>query len=37
MVKIKEFRLSESKAFRKTRYQNFFNHGGGKYIETKQF
>ena len=37
MVKIKEFRLSESKAFRKTRYQNFFNNDGGKCIKTKQF
>ena len=37
MVKIKEFRLSESKAFRKTRYQNIFIHGEGKCIKTKQF
>ena len=37
MVKVRAFKLSNSKAFWKTRYQNFFNHGGGKGIQTKEF
>ena len=37
MVKIKVFKPSDSKSFWKRGYQNFFNHGGGKCIKTKQF
>ena len=37
MVKVKVFKLCNSKAFWKTRYQNFFKHGGVKGIQTKEF
>ena len=37
MVKVNVFRLSNSKAFWKTGYHKFFNHGEGKCIKTKQF
>ena len=37
MVKVNVSKLSNSKALWKTEYQNFFNHGEGKCIKTKQF
>ena len=36
MVKVKVFKQSNSKAFWKTGYQNFFNHGEGKGIQTME-
>ena len=37
MVKVNVSKLSNSKAFWNTRYQNFFNLGEGKSSKTKQF
>ena len=37
MVKTTVFKSSNSKAFLKTRYRNFFNHGEGKGVKGKQF
>ena len=37
MVKVDILQLSHFKALWKTKYQNFFNHGEGKGIQTKQF
>ena len=37
MVKVNVLKLSNSKAFWKTGFQNFFNHGEGKGTQTKQF
>ena len=36
MVKVKVIKPSDSKAFWNTGYQNFFNHGEGKGIQTMQ-
>ena len=37
MVKVNVSKLSNSKALWKTEYYNFFDHGEGKRIKTKQF
>ena len=37
MVKENVLKLSNSKAFWETGYQNFSNHGEGKGVQTKQF
>ena len=37
MVEVNVLKLSNSKAFWKTGFQNFFNHGEGKGTQTKQF
>ena len=35
-MEVNVLKLSNCMALWKTRYQNFFNHGGDKYIKTKQ-